>query len=79
MHGWPDTICTKTFLQLAVCLCFPCSLKLTVSCHVSTGLAKRVGARLLLASTSEVYGGEWVSLCPPGQQAPVTAGGKRDQ
>ena len=23
------------------------------------GLAKRVGARLLLASTSEVYGGKW--------------------
>lgn len=29
---------------------------------LSVGLAKRVGARLLLASTSEVYGGEWVKL-----------------
>lgn len=28
------------------------------------GLAKRVGARLLLASTSEVYGGEWVEPSP---------------
>lgn len=29
---------------------------------LSSGLAKRVGARLLLASTSEVYGGMVVSL-----------------
>lgn len=59
--------------------CFPCSPKVTVSC-LSAGLAKRVGARLLLASTSEVYGGEWVSLrrldgCVPSraQQGPVSA------
>ena len=59
--------------------CFPCSLTLTVSYRVSAGLAKRVGARLLLASTSEVYGGEWVSLQPPGQLASVTAVGRRVQ
>lgn len=29
---------------------------------LSVGLAKRVGARLLLASTSEVYGGKWVGF-----------------
>ena len=29
---------------------------------LSVGLAKRVGARLLLASTSEVYGGKWLGL-----------------
>lgn len=29
-------------------------------CHVLVGLAKRVRARFLLASTSEVYGGECV-------------------
>lgn len=39
---------------------FPCLLKLHSSFSVSQnlGLAKRVGARLLLASTSEVYGGK---------------------
>lgn len=40
---------------------FKCPCKLTVSlmmCTLSAGLAKRVGARLLLASTSEVYGGK---------------------
>lgn len=41
------------------------SLMLTVSLTMfllSVGLAKRVGARLLLASTSEVYGGKLVGL-----------------
>lgn len=47
-------ICMYTYVFLV-------SLKLTVSLIMSlppVGLAKRVGARLLLASTSEVYGGE---------------------
>lgn len=42
-----------------------------MSC-LSAGLAKRVGARLLLASTSEVYGGEWVSLRRPGRLRPIS-------
>lgn len=36
----------------------PCKGELFSLCYLFQGLAKRVGARLLLASTSEVYGGK---------------------
>lgn len=62
-----DAISTKRLLKLATkmstCV-FPCLPEVTVALVslLSVGLAKRVGARLLLASTSEVYGGKWVGL-----------------
>lgn len=54
-----DAISTK----MGRCV-FPCLPEVTVALVslLSVGLAKRVGARLLLASTSEVYGGKWVGL-----------------
>lgn len=48
---------------MCVCSCLvPQRLMVSDLSLLSVGLAKRVGARLLLASTSEVYGGEWVGL-----------------
>lgn len=59
-----DAINTERLLKLATKTCmrvFSCFPEVTVALVslLPVGLAKRVGARLLLASTSEVYGGKW--------------------